>query len=226
MLDVDVRSPQLYGVGYDRIDQLDDRRVHPGQLGGVFLLLLHFFDADRLIELLDEAVDHGVWTKRLLNELVQLAGRAEQRGDFAAGRPAHALNRFLVQGIRHCQVHHPAVHLDREHVVLAAKLFRQDLHRVLVDSAGTEVDVIDAERVLDDLGDLLEGEYVPVDQCLRYVWFLLEPPPLDQFGRDARHGPDQGDQPLVLEAEFSLVRLRVSRYRHVFRCGYFRPAAL
>ena len=74
--------------------------------------------------------------------------------------------------------------------MLPTKLFGKDLHRALVDDSRSEVDVIDAEGVLYHLGDLLEGEYVAVDKCLRDVWFLLKAPALDQLRRDAGHGPN------------------------------------
>src|SRR5256714_12088616 len=98
-----------------------------------------------------------------------------------------------------------------------AKLLGENLHRVLVDLAEIEIDGVDPERFLDEHGDLVEGEHVTVDQRLRDVRLLLHAPPANQLGRNPWHGPYQGDQPLVLEAEFSLVGLRISRYRHGFR---------
>ena len=76
-------------------------------------------------------------------------------------------------------MHHPAVDFNRQDVVLPAKLFREDLHCVLVDGARIEVDVVDSERVFYDFGDLLERKHVAVDEGLRDVRFLLEAPPLD-----------------------------------------------
>jgi hypothetical protein len=103
--------------------------------------------------------------------------------------------------------------------VLPAKLLRQDLRGVLVDFVGIQIDVVDSKGFLDDFGDLLERQDVTIDEGLRDVRLLLKAPTLDQLGRNAWHGPNQGDQPLVLEAEFSLVGLWVSRYRHVFQWG-------
>ena len=190
MLDVDVGRTQLDGVGDDGVDQLDDRRVDARHRGFVRFLLLDLLDAHRLIELFDQAVDHRVRTQRFLNELVELTRRAEKRGNFAARRPAHALDRFLVQRIGHRQVDHSAVNLDRQHAMLPAKFLRQDLHGVLVDRARVQIDIIDPEGILDDLGDLFEGQDVAVDKRLRDVRLLLEAPPLDQLLRDAGHGRD------------------------------------
>src|SRR5712671_1783444 len=114
---------------------------------------------------------------------------------------------------------HPAVHLDRQNIQLAADLFRKNRHRVLVDAARGEIDVIDPEGVLDDFGNLPEGKNVSIDQRLGDVRLLLKTPALDQFRSDAGHGPHKGNQPLVLEAESALVGLWVSRYRHGFRWG-------
>ena len=77
MLDVDVGRAQLDGVGDDGVDELDDGGVDPQQRRLVLLLLLHFFEADGLIQLLDEAVDHRVGAQSLLYQLVELAGRTE-----------------------------------------------------------------------------------------------------------------------------------------------------
>ena len=219
VLDVDVGSAELDGVGDDRVDELDDRRVHAQQRGFVLLLLLDLLDANGLVELFDEAIDHRVWAERLRDQFVQLPRWAEQRRHLSARRPAHALDRFLVERVGHGEPDHATVDFYGQHVVLPAKLLGQDLHRVLVDFARIQIDVVDSEGFLDDFGDFLEREDVTVDEGLRDVRLLLEAPTLDQLGRDAWHGPNEGDQPLVPEAESSLVGLWVSRYRHVFRWG-------
>ena len=216
---MDVGCAQLDRVSDDRVDEFDHRLVDASHGGFVLCGFLDLLDADRLIELFDQPVDHRVGAKRLGDEPVELARRAEKRRHLAAGRPAHFLNRLLIQWIRHRQVDHAAVDFHWENVELPTNLFRKDLHRVLVDAARIQINVVDPEGILDDFGDLLERKNVAVDEGLRDVGLLLKPPTLDQFLRDAGHGPNKRDQPLVLEAEFSLVGLWFSRYRHGFRWG-------
>jgi len=85
---------------------------------------------------------------------------------------------------------HPAVHFYGENVVLPAQVLGENRHRILVDLVGIQIDVVDSEGFLDELGDLLEGENIAIDESLGDVGCLLSSPALDQLGRDPRHGPD------------------------------------
>src|SRR4029079_221626 len=130
------------------------------------------------------------------NELVELPGWAEQRRHLAARSPADALNRFLVERIGHREPDHAAVDFYRENIVIPAKLFGEDLRSILVDLVRIEIDVVDSERFLYELGDFVKRQDITVDQGLRDVGFLLKPPALDQFRGDTGHGPYQGNEPL------------------------------
>jgi hypothetical protein len=103
--------------------------------------------------------------------------------------------------------------------VLPAKLLGEDLHRVLVDFVGIQIDIVDSEGFLHDFGDFPEGQDVAVDEGLGNVRLFLKTPPFDQLRGDTWHSPHEGDQPLVFEAEFSLVGLGIRRCRHFFRWG-------
>ena len=74
---MDVGCAQLDRVSDDRVDEFDHRLVDASHGGFVLCGFLDLLDADRLIELFDQPVDHRVGAQSLLYQFVELAGRTE-----------------------------------------------------------------------------------------------------------------------------------------------------
>ncbi len=168
-LDVDVGGAALDGVRQDDVDEPDDGSLFPFldellEVDGVLLFLVH--DLERGVG--------GVDGRHLLHDLLQLEGvrgavvpvdrvlegdlGSDDRLDVVAGHELQVVHREDVRRVGHRDGERRARLVDRQDVVLARDVRRDQLQDVRVDLEVRQVDRRDAELRRQRLRDVVFGD--------------------------------------------------------------------
>ena len=154
-----VRGALLNRLGDDRVDQLDDRRVP------VCLLEMQILFAVAIGILIDDVFDRLVHAGQPRQQQVQILDRSRRGAHAPAGHHRDVVDRQNVRGIGHRQQQSAVVgEADRNRLIAFGRVGAEEADRAHVEVVDRQVDVVQAEALRHDAGELVVAQHALLDE--------------------------------------------------------------